>query len=123
VAFVLSSFRSPCCRFVCSPHSPCPSDPFRNRTETFDSVEPPPNSEESKVSPAFLTQTKAQARSKGAVLRTHRSQCPTKRRNPTWGSPRIAQQITLAFGIAINKDMVRRILVSHYRPGSGDPPG
>ena len=40
----------------------------------------------------------------------------TKQRNPTWGSPRIAQQITLVFGIAINKDMVRRILASHYRP-------
>jgi putative transposase len=43
----------------------------------------------------------------------------TKQRNPTWGSPRIAQQITLAFGIAINKDMVRRILASHYRPEQG----
>ena len=32
-----------------------------------------------------------------------------KRRNPTWGCPRIAQQITLAFGIPINKDVVRRI--------------
>ena len=37
-------FRSPCCRFVCSPHSPCPRDPFSNRTETFDSLEPPPGS-------------------------------------------------------------------------------
>ena len=33
-----------------------------------------------------------------------------KGRNPTWGCPRIAQQITLAFGIQINKDVVRRIL-------------
>src|SRR5262252_1077351 len=33
-----------------------------------------------------------------------------KRRNPNWGSPRIAQQIALAFGVAIDKDMVRRIL-------------
>jgi putative transposase len=30
-----------------------------------------------------------------------------KRRNPTWGCPRIAQQIVLAFGILINKDVVR----------------
>src|SRR5438034_7758248 len=29
---------------------------------------------------------------------------------PTWGCRRIAQQITLAFGIQINKDVVRRIL-------------
>ena len=37
-----------------------------------------------------------------------------KRRSPTWGCPRIAQQITLAFGIPINKDVVRRILAARY---------
>jgi putative transposase len=41
-----------------------------------------------------------------------------KRRNPNWGCPRIAQQITLAFGIPINKDVVRRILGNHYQPAS-----
>jgi putative transposase len=46
-----------------------------------------------------------------------------KQRNPTWGCPRIAQQIALAFDIPINKDAVRRILASHYRPkqSSGGP--
>src|SRR5207244_2095837 len=39
-----------------------------------------------------------------------------KQRNPTWGCPRIAQQIALAFGIPINKDVVRRILAARYRP-------
>jgi putative transposase len=39
-----------------------------------------------------------------------------KQRNPTWGCPRIAQQITLAFGIPMNKDVVRRILASRYMP-------
>ena len=39
-----------------------------------------------------------------------------KQRNPIWGCPRIAQQITLAFGIPINKDVVRRILAARYRP-------
>jgi putative transposase len=39
-----------------------------------------------------------------------------KRRNPSWGCPRIAQQIALAFGIPINKDVVRRILAVRYRP-------
>ena len=39
-----------------------------------------------------------------------------KQRNPSWGCPRIAQQIALAFGIQIDKDVVRRILASHYRP-------
>jgi hypothetical protein len=41
-----------------------------------------------------------------------------KRRNPGWGCPRIAQQVALAFGIEIDKDVVRRILSAHYRPGS-----
>jgi putative transposase len=39
-----------------------------------------------------------------------------KLRNPTWGCPRIAQQIALAFDIPIDKDTVRRILARHYRP-------
>src|SRR4051794_35823235 len=39
-----------------------------------------------------------------------------KRRNPKWGCPRIAQQISLAFGIEIDKDVVRRVLSVHYWP-------
>ena len=39
-----------------------------------------------------------------------------KRRNPTWGCPRIAQQIALAFGIPITKDVVRRILAVRDQP-------
>ena len=35
-----------------------------------------------------------------------------KQRNPAWGCPRIAQQITVAFGIPLNKDVVRRILAA-----------
>src|SRR5262249_42762289 len=38
-----------------------------------------------------------------------------KLRNPDWGCPRIAAQISLAFGVLINKDVVRRILATHYR--------
>src|SRR5438128_5463705 len=41
-----------------------------------------------------------------------------KRRNPRWGCPRIAEQITLAFGICIDKDVVRRILGAHYDPSA-----
>jgi hypothetical protein len=39
-----------------------------------------------------------------------------RRRDPTCGCPRIAQQIALAFGIPINKDVVQRILAARYRP-------
>ena len=46
-----------------------------------------------------------------------------KRRNPGWGCPRIAQQIALAFGVEIDKDVVSRLLSVHYRPetDSGGP--
>jgi hypothetical protein len=37
-----------------------------------------------------------------------------KQRNPTWGCPRIAQQIALAFSTPMNKDVVRRILAVRY---------
>jgi putative transposase len=39
-----------------------------------------------------------------------------KQRNPSWGCPRIAQQMTLAFGIPIDRDVVRRILAARYQP-------
>ena len=39
-----------------------------------------------------------------------------KQRNPSWGCPRIAQQFTLAFGIPIDRDVVRRILAAWYEP-------
>src|SRR5436190_929837 len=42
-----------------------------------------------------------------------------KRRNPRVGCPRIAQEIAHAFGIDINKDIVRRVLATHYRPEAG----
>src|SRR5262249_3368485 len=45
-----------------------------------------------------------------------------KQHNPRWGCPRIAEQINLAFGTCINKDVVRRILATHYHP-SGDGTG
>ena len=45
-----------------------------------------------------------------------------KQRNPTWGCPRIAQQIAVAFGIVIDKDVVRRILAARYQPGPGSGP-
>jgi hypothetical protein len=40
-----------------------------------------------------------------------------KQRNPRWGCPRIAEPITLAFNLPIDKDAVRRILAHHYWPG------
>ena len=42
-----------------------------------------------------------------------------KRRNPRVGCPRIAQEIAHAFGIDIDKDIVRRVLAKHYRLEQG----
>jgi hypothetical protein len=53
---------------------------------------------------------------KGPSAELIRAVMEMKQRNPSWGCPRIAQQIALAFGILINKDVVRRILAGHYRP-------
>ena len=43
-----------------------------------------------------------------------------RRRNPRIGFMRIAQQISYAFGLDIDKDVVRRVLAKHYRPGDSD---
>jgi len=60
---------------------------------------------------------------KGPNAELVRAVVEMKQHNPTWGCPRIAQQITLAFHIQIDKDVVRRILAHHYLPGqdSGGP--
>ena len=39
-----------------------------------------------------------------------------KQRNTQFGFPRIAQQINKAFGVNINKDVVRSALAKHYHP-------
>jgi putative transposase len=60
---------------------------------------------------------------KGPSMELVRAVVEMKQRNSNWGCPRIAQQIALAFNLQIDKDVVRRILAHHYRPGqnSGDP--
>ena len=42
-----------------------------------------------------------------------------KRRNPRFGCRKIAEQISRAFAVEINKDVVPRILIQHYRPVPG----
>ena len=42
-----------------------------------------------------------------------------KCRNPRFGCRRIAQQISFAFGVEVDKDIVRRALFKHYRPEPG----
>jgi hypothetical protein len=45
-----------------------------------------------------------------------------KRRNPHFGCVRIAQQITQALGVEIDKDVVRRVLARHTGQATLAPP-
>ena len=60
---------------------------------------------------------------KGPSAELIRAVVEMKQHDPNWGCPRIAEQMALAFNIQIDKDVVRRILSHHYRPGqpSGGP--
>ena len=57
---------------------------------------------------------------KGPSKELIRAVVEMKRRNPRFGCRKIAEQISMAFGIELNKDVVRRIIVRFYRPVSGD---
>ena len=46
-----------------------------------------------------------------------------KLRNPRFGNQRIAQQLSHAFGLQIDKDVVRRVLARHYGPEHPHAPG
>lgn len=52
---------------------------------------------------------------KGPALELVRAIVELKRHNPHFGCPRIAQQLAKAFGVDIDKDVVRRILAAHYQ--------
>ena len=67
----------------------------------------------------FSPKHRRQPGPKGAHKELIHAVVELKRRNPNWGCPRIAQQIMLAFGVEIDKDVVRRILSVHYSPESG----
>ena len=65
---------------------------------------------------------------KGPTVELIRAVTEMKQRNSTWGCPKIADQINLAFGNAFGnlyliKDVVPRILAQHYRtrPTGGGP--
>jgi putative transposase len=64
----------------------------------------------------FSPKQKTKPGPKGPTADLIRAVVEMKRRNTSWGCPQIAEQINLAFGTSINKDVVRRILAMHYRP-------
>src|SRR5438874_11238217 len=64
-------FGPPRRRLVRSVDATVPPDPFRHRSETFDSLAPPPGPEEPKVSPPLLFPAEEEARAQRTPERTH----------------------------------------------------
>ena len=67
----------------------------------------------------FSPRRKGKPGPKGPSLELFQVIVEMKRRNPRFGCPRIAQQISKSFGIEVDKDVVRRVLAKHYRPAPG----
>ena len=103
-------------RLVCALDPPESADPFRDRPQTVNALAPSSSANDAEISLALLDQGANEAGTEGTQPGMVAAVVGMKRRNPTWGCPRIAQQIVLAFGIPINKDVVRRILARQYRP-------
>ena len=82
-------------------------------------IQVPRDAQEAQVSVALLVRRSSAPRPKGTLAGAHRRDPRDQRRNPRIGCPRIAQEIAHAFGIDINKDIVRRVLGKHYRPEAG----
>jgi putative transposase len=57
---------------------------------------------------------------KGPAPELIRAICELKRRNPRFGCPKIAQHLAKTFGLDLDKDVVRRVLATHYRPDRRD---
>ncbi len=68
----------------------------------------------------FSSRRKGKPGPKGPSPELIRAIVELKQRNPQFGCPRIALIISKTFGVEINKDLVRRVLATHYRPGSGN---
>ena len=81
-----------------------------DRFQAVDVTELSPCAGAAQVSSPVFAQTKTKPGPKGPTADLIRAVVEMKQRNPTWGCPYIAAQINLAFGTAINKDVVRRIL-------------
>jgi len=70
-----ASLRSRRRRLVCSAHAARPTDPFRNRIETVNSLEPSSSAEEPQVPATVLAQTAEKAGPKRTWLGSHCSGC------------------------------------------------
>ena len=101
---------------------PGPADPVRNRNQALNALELASRTDHTEISPVAFVEDAEQAGPEGITQGVIAAVVDMKRRNPTWGCPRIAQQIALAFGVSINKDVVRRILAGRQPvPESAGP--
>ena len=103
-----------------------PSDAGRalgDRFRDLDSAAFSQNAGPAEVPAAVFPKTSPTAGPKGPAKELIEAVVEMKRRNRRWGCMRIAQQIAVAFGVDIDKDVVRRILATHFHPdvGSGGP--
>ena len=71
----------------------------------------------------FSSQGKGKPGPKGPNSELIKAIVEIKQRNPHFGCPRIAFIISNTFGIEINKDVVRRVLINHYNPKPGEGSG
>src|SRR6266850_4915081 len=101
---------------MCARHAPGPADSFRDRPQTLNAVEPSSSADTPKISAALLVHGADEAGAKGPDPGSHRRSRRHETAESVWGCPRIAQQIALAFGLPITKDVVRRILAVRYQP-------
>ena len=102
-------------RYACSAKT---AGSVGSRGETVNPVEFPSRAGSSKIPAAVFPKTQSETRTERPRSDLIRAVIEMKQRNPRWGCPRIAEQIVLAFGVAINKDVVRRILAAHYHPSA-----
>jgi hypothetical protein len=73
-----------------------------NHIKTVNRAAVPARSGPAKVSAAVFAKVPSEPRPKDPNPDVIRAVVEMKQRNPTWGCPRIAEQISLAFGIPIN---------------------
>jgi hypothetical protein len=103
------SFGPDLCWYLNPAHASVSDDPYRRRAQTLDHSGFPSNFAKTKV-PIVVFAEAASHWTKGPSKELVDAIVEMKRRNPIWGCPRIAQQITLAFDLEIDKDVVRRVL-------------
>ena len=70
----------------------------------------------------FSARSRGKPGPKGPSPEIIRAIVEMKRRNPRFGCPGIARQVTRLFDVEIDKDVVRRILARLYRPEPGGGP-